>query len=505
MKRIIITFSIYFLILFSLIAQAPYAFNYQGVASDASGKAIAEKKIALRISLVQSSDEGSIVFSEEHEVTTTAKGLFSLRIGNGFPVLGNLRTIDWGEDLFYIRVEMDPEGGSDFTELGTSQLYSVPYALYSASSGSSGGNSSDNQRLALSGSNLSIENGNTVDLSILQDGVTDADSDPTNEYQSLSLNQNQLSISNGNTITLPMTNSSSDVWNRLDDNSANFIGKTLYIQTPEDEFSTVDLGSTFESESGYLNLWINDPGANLSGSFLSGEEGLTGQNVDFDLTYFLGHNNDGSGSLDLFDNGENRISAGLLGNRAGFLATYGPNNKLNIFLSTLANYENNGFIGVQNAQGETQAGLYVDNNGQGVIFADTYNNIIDYPDKSGRKAIYSSLQGPEHAVYTRGTQQLINGQAEIQLPSHMSAQMTEAGLTVMVVPLSEESKGLAVVKKSVHGFVVKELFSGTGNYSFDWEIKGIRKSIHPSSENPLIASEIEEKEASKNLIKSRND
>jgi hypothetical protein len=48
-------------------------------------------------------------------------------------------------------------------------------------------------------------------------------------------------------------------------------------------------------------------------------------------------------------------------------------------------------------------------------------------------------------------------------------------MTVQLTPLSVASKGLAVVEKTAQGFIVKELMDGKGNYSFDWEVKAIRK------------------------------
>ena len=119
----IISFFFFFLHLGVLCAQSPYAFNYQGLAQDGEGKVLANRDITLRISLVESFDEGTIVFVEEFDVKTTAQGLFSLRIGEGIQILGNLRSISWGENRYFIRTEIDPNGGSDFINLGTSQLY----------------------------------------------------------------------------------------------------------------------------------------------------------------------------------------------------------------------------------------------------------------------------------------------------------------------------------------------------------------------------------------------
>ena len=125
--------------------QAPFFFNYQGVAYGEDGNPIKEKNISILISIIQGFEDGNIVFGEEHDLTTTNTGLFSLKIGKGDQFIGNLRNIDWGTDQYFIRVEIDPEGGDEHIELGTTQLYSVPYALYAAKSGSGGGG--ENQTL----------------------------------------------------------------------------------------------------------------------------------------------------------------------------------------------------------------------------------------------------------------------------------------------------------------------------------------------------------------------
>ena len=74
------------------------------------------------------------------------------------------------------------------------------------------GGNLDDQTLTLSGTNLSIEGGNTVDLSALRDGTEDADADPTNEIQTLSFNAatNELSIAGGNSITIPSGGTDAD-------------------------------------------------------------------------------------------------------------------------------------------------------------------------------------------------------------------------------------------------------------------------------------------------------
>ena len=76
---------------------------------------------------------------ENHFVNTDAFGLFNLVIGAGAVQTGNMATIDWSNDNYYLKVGMDATGGSSFVTMGTTQLLSVPYALYAKSAGTMSG------------------------------------------------------------------------------------------------------------------------------------------------------------------------------------------------------------------------------------------------------------------------------------------------------------------------------------------------------------------------------
>jgi len=122
-----------------LSGQAPAAFKYQAVVRDASGNVQANKNMNFEIALLQSSIDGPEVFSESHNVTTNEFGLVNLEIGSvnteGFS------KIEWAKGPFFITVTLDG------TEMGTSQLLSVPYAIHS--------NTADH---ALSGDYNTLEN-----------------------------------------------------------------------------------------------------------------------------------------------------------------------------------------------------------------------------------------------------------------------------------------------------------------------------------------------------------
>ena len=134
MKKIIICF-FFSLFVNSIYSQSPNNFTYQSVVRDASGKLMSNKEISFRISILKSSQNGSSVYSEEHTVTTNTNGLATMIIGKGLSA-DEMDTIDWSDGPYYLKVEVDPEGGFNFIAEDTTQLLSVPYALYSNSSGS---------------------------------------------------------------------------------------------------------------------------------------------------------------------------------------------------------------------------------------------------------------------------------------------------------------------------------------------------------------------------------
>ncbi|HEY3386415.1 MAG TPA: hypothetical protein VGK46_07890, partial [Saprospiraceae bacterium] len=136
MKSLFLCFVALFFCL-TAIAQPPQAFNYQGIARDGSGTPLAERNISLRLSILQGALPGTAVYEEIHYVLTNKFGVFSIEVGHGNGQLGLLEDVDWGSDQHYIKIEMDPEGGTNFMLLGESQLLSVPYALY-AGNGTSG-------------------------------------------------------------------------------------------------------------------------------------------------------------------------------------------------------------------------------------------------------------------------------------------------------------------------------------------------------------------------------
>jgi uncharacterized protein (TIGR02145 family) len=121
----------------SAIAQLPQKMSYQSVIRNSSNQLVTSHAVGMRVSILLGSATGTAVYVETQTPTTNINGLVTIEIGGGTPVSGIFANIDWSTGTYYIKTETDPMGGTNYTITGTSQLLSVPYALYSKTSLSS--------------------------------------------------------------------------------------------------------------------------------------------------------------------------------------------------------------------------------------------------------------------------------------------------------------------------------------------------------------------------------
>jgi hypothetical protein len=121
-----------------VVAQAPQLFSYQAVVRDAGNTLVAQATVGMQISILQGSPNGPAVYVETHAPTTNANGLASVAVGGGTVVSGSMVAIDWSAGPYFIKTETDPAGGTAYSIVGTTQLLSVPYALYASNAGGSG-------------------------------------------------------------------------------------------------------------------------------------------------------------------------------------------------------------------------------------------------------------------------------------------------------------------------------------------------------------------------------
>ena len=229
-----------------LFAQTPQNFKYQAVARDNIGNILNNQLVSFRISILQGSSTGVSVYSETHQMMTTDFGLVNLNIGSGFIVSGNFTSIDWSSTSYFLKLEMDPAGGSGYQVLGTSQLLSVPYALYS-------------------------ENTANTD---------DADADPINELNTdLNLNGNSLEVTDaGGTLSVELGSlSGDDDWT--------IIGANMYYTGVT---GNVGIGTTSPDSKLDVagHIFISNTGGSV---FLGRDAGLV-DDLNYNYNVFVGQN-----------------------------------------------------------------------------------------------------------------------------------------------------------------------------------------------------------------------
>lgn len=126
--------AVYIFFAVAAFAQGPQGFNYQAVMRNASGALLANTNVGMRLSIINgTATSTTVLYSETRTATTTAQGLLNIQIGDGTATAttGNLSTVNWLDSNKFLKVEIDPAGGSSYADFGTTQLLNVPYALQS--------------------------------------------------------------------------------------------------------------------------------------------------------------------------------------------------------------------------------------------------------------------------------------------------------------------------------------------------------------------------------------
>ena len=111
-------------------AQSPEKMSYQAVLRDANGVILKNQNVNIQFTVNQTSESGTIVYQEYHTPTTNTNGLVSIYIGTGTVSSGNFSTVDWSSGPYFLQTEIDPTGGTNYTISSTTELVSVPYAVY---------------------------------------------------------------------------------------------------------------------------------------------------------------------------------------------------------------------------------------------------------------------------------------------------------------------------------------------------------------------------------------
>lgn len=130
LQKIVFSFIVVLVTAVSAYAQVPQGFNFQAVARGATGDILAEQALGVQVSIIKGTEDGNPVYEEAHTVTTNPLGLIQIVIGEGTASEGSdFSAIDFGNDNYFVKLAIDPAGGTEYADLGTTRLLSVPYAL----------------------------------------------------------------------------------------------------------------------------------------------------------------------------------------------------------------------------------------------------------------------------------------------------------------------------------------------------------------------------------------
>ena len=177
-----------FLITLIASAQAPQGFNYQATVRNSVGALITNQNVYFKFNVMLNSSTSVPIFSETHYVPTDDLGQVSLVIGAGTASVGTFSSVNWGIGNYFLGIELDINTGLGYVAMGTTQLLSVPYALYANSSASStpqnltsvlnAGNSANNTKIVNLGDPVNPKdavNKDYVDAQIFVHNLSDLD------------------------------------------------------------------------------------------------------------------------------------------------------------------------------------------------------------------------------------------------------------------------------------------------------------------------------------------
>lgn len=171
MKHIILLFSCLLLYAVKMNAQVTDKINFQMIVRDASDELLSDGTIGIKFQVLQGPTMGSVIFEETHSTTTNKLGLASVKIGGGIVTIGTLNTIDWSNGPYFISINIDPTGGSNYTLQNTSKLNSVALAansLKSAITQTADYNSLSNKPITITSNQINLLGfltlANTIDL-----------------------------------------------------------------------------------------------------------------------------------------------------------------------------------------------------------------------------------------------------------------------------------------------------------------------------------------------------
>ena len=371
----------------------PQGINYQAVALDQSGQPIPgidivgrpidDAEIGVRIAILDNPQSGTVLYEELHEVRTDLYGMFNLVIGMGATLsVDPFSSINWQGDKF-LKVELSIDNDGNYALSAVQQLMSVPYAFLAEKAmvaqtavdidDADADPTNELQTLSVTGDSLTVSNGNTVELPV----INDADADPTNEIQVLSRSSDTIYLSNGGYAVLP-----ADQVNDADADPSNEL-QTI-TRSGTDITLSGNGGSVSVFDGNYNNL-SNTPAIPTNTSDLTNDSGFLTTEVDGSITNELQILTISNDTIFLSGGGFIKLPAAQ-----GFDGDYNSLSNTPTIPSKTSDLTNNsGFLSSEvdgSATNELQtiskAGGAItlsDNGGSVTVFDGDYNNLTNTP------------------------------------------------------------------------------------------------------------------------------
>lgn len=439
MKNKILTSLVAFALAFLSFGQSPEAFKYQAVVRDGSNAILASQSVGMQLIIHQGTPGGTAVYTETFAPTTNAYGLVNIEIGTG-TTTDDFSTIDWANGPYYIETAADLTGGTSYATMGTSQLVSVPYALYAKN----------------------VEN------------VDDADADPTNEYnQTIVLNGTNLETTDGGGTII------------TDLSSLVSAGGTQWVVVGNDIYNanTGNVGIGSPTPIHFVEIGSLDTNANLAighrGNFNEVYSGELIFSEDLEYTDLCGLKFQMNGST----NNLHLIGGCSTPDTIARFNRSGPSNfqSLRIGDQILSNATSSLTV-----DGDVQINGNINVTGNIAKGGGTFK--IDHPqDPENKYLIHSFVESPDMMnIYTGNVVTDANGFATVQLPDYFEAANKDFRYQLTVIGTFAQ----AIVKEKITGnkFIIQ---TNQPDVEVSWSVTGVRADKYAEANRiePVVEKE----------------
>lgn len=459
------------------IAQTPDAFNYQSAVRDGAGDILASQNIGVEIQIRQGGATGTTVYTETHNVTTNAYGIFDLAVGTG-TTSDTFSAIAWDTNTYWMQVSIDATGGTTYSLLGASQLLSVPYAI----------NSKTDNDWNVTGNNMVSNVSGNVGIGVsvpatkfhLQE-ILDEDAAFINGEQQTfgnALQANTVYASNGSS-TIYVVNGGNGMGVNIEHNNTAATSRGLQV------------ANTGLAEAAFFN---NDNPANTSSVLTVNQETPAGNGIEIQTTGTgntdpTGHFNHFGTGTSVFGINQNETPTAVI--TVGDFIYTGSDLRDHIGVRGFSAPATNYGIGVEGL------GEWYGVHGVGTNFAvfgtgntgatGTKSFVIDHPlDPANKTLKHYSIESNEVLNMYRGNATLDgNGNATIELPQYFDAINKNFSYQLTAIGTPEQP------------YIAKEInnntftISGKPNTKVSWVVYANRNDLHIQNNKEKLVDEIE--------------